>query len=217
MSRPAPRPEVRDPWYQAIIAHPTLTNATKLLLVVLVDDMDPWGRVSVPRSVLAKKLAVHPTRITERVKEATDAKVLHTVVKGRPGTTAEYQAVLPVGAPVRTKRRRRRDPAYGADARTKSGPNMVRPLYQAEVRTSVPSAEREDGAHVQSASSTNSPADTTSPTAVGEKPERNEEGSTSTRVNQYGVGNCVVCSSFEKLGPDDRCSPCAVSAAVRSA
>jgi hypothetical protein len=201
-----PRPEVRDPWYRAIVKHPTLTNGTKLLLVVLVDDMTVYGQVSVPRSKLAKKLGVHEARITERIREAVDARVLDVIVRGKPGTTAVYQALIPDGAPVRTKKGRRRINADGAPVRTK---DMVRALYQVEVHPSAPSVERGHGAPVQSASTTHPPSET-APAVTGKyKSADNENGNERTdATDTYISGHCALCHDVRRLDSLGCCDDC---------
>jgi len=210
--------EVRDPWCRAVIKHSTLTNATKLLLVVLVDDMKLDGRVSVPRSELAKKLGVHPSRITERIKEAVDARVLDVVQRGRPGVTAEYQALLSDGAPVRTKKARRRLNPDGAPVRT-----MQQALHGARTVPSDgadggPSDRLTLGAPVQSPSTTHSPFDT-APAVVGEKPKgaNNEKGNGRTHVTDTSdPRQCALCNEERKLGDDGLCADCAAAAFARS-
>jgi hypothetical protein len=97
----------RDRWRAEVIRSTTIPDSTKVLLIVLADTMTDAGMVSVPRTALAKALNRSPKRVTERIKLAHEAGYLDTVRSGKPGRTAEYQAVLPGeshGAPVRTNR-----------------------------------------------------------------------------------------------------------------
>ena len=85
----------RARWRTAVYKAPHMTNATRLLLIRLADDMHPDGFVSIPRSTLADSLGVHPSRITERIHAAEKAGWLSTRTPGRPGATAEYAATFP--------------------------------------------------------------------------------------------------------------------------
>lgn len=88
------RRSVRAQWRDRVIQSKRIDNATRVLLLVMYDDMNERGYVSVPRSRLAERLQVHPSRITERIKRAKEARLLDSIVVGRPGMTAVYAAVL---------------------------------------------------------------------------------------------------------------------------
>ena len=102
------RPEWRARWKRAVYArHPgftlpdgtgvaPLSDATRVLLLRLLEDMDSGGYVSVPRSRLAEEFGVPPARITERVKLARQHGFLYPVRAARLGRScAVYQAVFP--------------------------------------------------------------------------------------------------------------------------
>jgi len=144
-------------WRRELLANTAVSNATKVLLLVLCDDMDRRGYVSVPRSTLARRLGVAPARITERVREAHKVGLLFTVEQGRPGRTATYVATNPVGTHVRTTRR-------GTHVRT----SEVDKQYQARGTHVRTNAHAQLGTHVHSASS-NPPTLGDSPTFTGEK------------------------------------------------
>src|SRR5215213_6475214 len=94
-----------------------MTEAVRVLLLVMAEDMNQGRYVSVPRLRLAKTLAVDPRRITERVLIARELGLLDTVQNGRPGRTATYQGTFPSGgAHVRTKSKRDRSRLRTADS-----------------------------------------------------------------------------------------------------
>ena len=72
-------------------------------MLLLADSMRDTGAVSVPRRQLAAALNLSEKRVTERIRHARELGYLDTVLKGRPGQTASYIALIPVhGAPGRT-------------------------------------------------------------------------------------------------------------------
>ena len=73
------------------------------------------------------------------------------------------------------------------------------------------------------ASSADTPSDTSAESAStsARSSERNGTAATTStakkgETNFYGLGACVVCGSFEKLGPDGTCASCALIAASGS-
>jgi hypothetical protein len=83
-----------------MLADKTISNGTKLLLHVVMADMDAKGYLSIPRTELARRLNVQRNRITERIAEAKDHGYLDTVSKGVPGRTSQYVATMPSSGPV---------------------------------------------------------------------------------------------------------------------
>ena len=84
----------RTRWREHVIRHAGISNATRVLLLVMHDDMDAQGYVSIPRSQLASRLGIPPSRVTERMKQAKAVGLLDTVVAGGPGVRAVYVAAL---------------------------------------------------------------------------------------------------------------------------
>lgn len=80
------------------VRHAGIGNGVRVLLLYLADHMRVDRTVSVPRSTLAKALNVTPSEITWRIKAATEAGLLDTVVRGRPGVTAVYQGSFSVAS-----------------------------------------------------------------------------------------------------------------------
>jgi hypothetical protein len=137
----------RDEWRAAVLKDPRISNACRVLMLVLADMMRGDGYICRSRSELARVLGVHPSRITQRLNEAVDAGILARIVEGKPGRLAVYQAMRPDGACIRTKRSRNGE--Y-LDMVRRTGPSDG-----ARVRTTRGStAERGHGACVQSAIST---------------------------------------------------------------
>jgi hypothetical protein len=90
----AARP-IRDLWRAEVIRSTAITDGTKLLLVVMADDMREDGYVSVPREVLAKRLGRNERKVSARLEAAVTARLLDRVVRGNRGRTAVYRALLP--------------------------------------------------------------------------------------------------------------------------
>jgi hypothetical protein len=89
------RPSLKPRWRRHVLGTGAITDAVRVLLLLLVDYMDERGYVSVPRAELAALLRKHPNRITERIMAARRAGLLDTVSRAHPGRTAVYRAVLP--------------------------------------------------------------------------------------------------------------------------
>jgi hypothetical protein len=109
----------RARWRREVWRTQRVSDSVRVLLLLLADDMAENGRVSLPRSELARRLGRTPRRVTERLQMACDVGLLDRVQTGKPGATAVYAAVLPTsdGAPVRT-------PAKGADSGTSPGAHV---------------------------------------------------------------------------------------------
>jgi DNA-binding Lrp family transcriptional regulator len=112
---------IGERWRQTVYRDPRISNATRVLLLLLADNLRSDGRASVPRSRLASALGVHPSRVTERTREAVTAGLLKVLTPGSPGTTAVYAVTIPDGAHVRTKRPRK-EPAEMVHTSAPSNP-----------------------------------------------------------------------------------------------
>jgi hypothetical protein len=120
--------EDRRPAFKRAVFAGRMPDSVKVLLLRLLEDMNPKLVVSVPRSKLAEDLGVPLPRISERVKVAREKGYLSQVRRGRPGVTAVYQGMvqrrgtgsvpLEVRHPV---------PSRGTDSVPLSGPLEVRP------------------------------------------------------------------------------------------
>ncbi len=104
----------RERWRAAVFRSKRITDSTRVLLLAMAERMRADGRVSVPRGELVRILDRDTRRITERINLAIEAGLLDRVAAGGPGHTAEYVALLPDGAPVRTRK-------HGADSRSHYG------------------------------------------------------------------------------------------------
>lgn len=113
-------------WRAVVYRHAGINNSVRVLLLYLADNMRADRTVSIPQSRIAEALGVSTRRVKERIAAARSAGLLDTVRKGRPGTTAMYQGLLPkpsLGADVRTNQtaqhgavvRTIKPPLYGAD------------------------------------------------------------------------------------------------------
>lgn len=104
----------RERWRAEVFRSKRITDSTRVLLLAMAERMRADGRVSVPRGELVRIIDRDTRRITERINLAIEAGLLDRVAAGGPGHTAEYVALLPQGAPVRTT-------WHGADTRSHSG------------------------------------------------------------------------------------------------
>jgi hypothetical protein len=89
------RPRTKQDWRAAVLASPRITDATRVLLLLMADSMKPDQTVSVPRRVLAAQLGRHERRIDERVKQAIGAGFLESVAPGYRTHTAVYKCLFP--------------------------------------------------------------------------------------------------------------------------
>ncbi|MCU1691153.1 MAG: hypothetical protein JWM64_244 [Frankiales bacterium] len=71
-----------------------ISDSVRVLLLALCDDMTEAGQVSVPRSRLATRLGRSERRVSERLEQAVEARLLDRVQTGTPGRTAVYAALL---------------------------------------------------------------------------------------------------------------------------
>jgi hypothetical protein len=90
------RPRTKQDWRSAVLLSPRITDATRVLLLLMADSMKPDQTVSVPRHVLAAQLGRHERRITERLGKAVEAGFLECVAPGYRTHTAVYRCLFPV-------------------------------------------------------------------------------------------------------------------------
>jgi hypothetical protein len=90
------RPRTKQDWRSAVLLSPRITDATRVLLLLMADSMKPDQTVSVPRHVLAAQLGRHERRITERLGKAVEAGFLESVTPGHRGHTAVYRCRFPI-------------------------------------------------------------------------------------------------------------------------
>ena len=81
-------------WRRMVFRAP-VTDATRVLLLLLADEMRADLTVCVPRSELARSLDRSERRIQERIKEAKEAGLLATIVRGQKHVTAVYGGTFP--------------------------------------------------------------------------------------------------------------------------
>lgn len=89
------RDPLRERWRREVFASTAITDATRVLLLLLLDDMDERGYVAVPRHVLAKRLNRNERKVSARFEDAVNARLLDRVVRGNKGVTAVYRAMVP--------------------------------------------------------------------------------------------------------------------------
>lgn len=105
-----PRKTVEQ-WRRLVFRAP-VTDATRVLLLLLADEMRADLTVCVPRSELARRLDRSERRIQERIKEAKERDLLATIVRGQKHVTAVYGATFP-------------DALRGTESSTLRGPKSV--------------------------------------------------------------------------------------------
>ncbi len=141
-------PSRRDRWRVEVFRSKRITDSTRVLLLAMAEHMRADGYVSVPRAELVRILDRDAKRITERIALAIEAGLLDRVASGSPGRTAEYVALLPQGAPVRTTKKGADSRAhYGAPVRTVSEPDKGAPGGAANSkgsRSGTPTRSRDD-------------------------------------------------------------------------
>lgn len=86
----------RPGWRASVLATAALTPNTKLVLLVMLDQMDPHGKVRYPVRDIARELGIRNfRRVSDRITEAHRAGYLITVTRAVHGRLAEYQATFP--------------------------------------------------------------------------------------------------------------------------
>lgn len=91
-----PRRSLRDRWRSEVVRSPHITDSTRVLLMLLAEDMREDGYVSVPRQRLAQQLDRTERKVSQRLADAVEARLLDRVVRGQKGRTAVYRALLRV-------------------------------------------------------------------------------------------------------------------------
>ncbi len=132
----------RDSWLERVTAAPDLSDAVRVLLMVLARKMTAAGYVSIPRHDLAKQIGRSPRRVTDRIQSAILANYLAVVRSGCPGHTAEYQAMVPAGGDGARARTKRLGSTGAADRTNPSG----RSAANISGLSSAPPWLRRDGA-----------------------------------------------------------------------
>lgn len=85
----------RARWLREVLRTAQVTESVKLLLISMgVEEMDPAGRVSVPRKDLAARIGRSPARVTDRITEAITGGFLVRLSPGKKSNTAVYAAAL---------------------------------------------------------------------------------------------------------------------------
>ncbi len=89
------RGTLRDRWRREVLRTSAVTDSCKLLLVVMADEMNADGYISITRPELCRRLDRSDRRIAERIQQAVEARLLDRVQRGQKGRTAVYRAMLP--------------------------------------------------------------------------------------------------------------------------
>ncbi|MCW2898784.1 MAG: hypothetical protein JWO67_1049 [Streptosporangiaceae bacterium] len=85
----------RGRWVDEVFRTPHVSAEVKVFLLFLATYyMDPTGRVSEPRELLAQRLGCHPRNITAKFKAAIGAGLMEQTVRGQKGQTAVYRALV---------------------------------------------------------------------------------------------------------------------------
>lgn len=87
---------LRERWRREVYRTPAITDGCRVVLLAMVDDMRQDGYVTVPRDQLADRLGKSERKVSQRLAEAVDARLLDRVVRGQKGRTAVYRALLRV-------------------------------------------------------------------------------------------------------------------------
>jgi hypothetical protein len=85
----------RERWRREVYKTTSVSDAVRVALLALADDMDDSGMVSVGRPELAGKLARSDRRIGERLTSAISAGLLERVSRGQRNGRGRYRAALP--------------------------------------------------------------------------------------------------------------------------
>jgi hypothetical protein len=84
-----------DAWRREVYQSPRISDATRVLLLLMAEHMDRDRKVCVKRVELARELQRHEQRISERIGAAHKAGYLTTVSPGYRGHTAVYEGLFP--------------------------------------------------------------------------------------------------------------------------
>jgi hypothetical protein len=85
----------RERWVDEVFRTPLITDAVRVALLALAQDMDDEGIVSARRDVLAGRLGRSDRRIGDRLKFAIESGYLERVSRGQKNGTGRYQATIP--------------------------------------------------------------------------------------------------------------------------
>ncbi len=97
---PADPNTVRGRWLRYVYATARVPDSVRVLLLVMAEHMDEDGRVEIGRNDLATWLARSPQRISTRLSDATEARLLNQVRRGNRGAKSVFQALIPEGESV---------------------------------------------------------------------------------------------------------------------
>lgn len=130
---------------RSVYRHSSISTGCKLLLIYLWSEANAKGIVSVPRSQLARALAVAPARITEWISAAKQAGFISVVTEGKPGTTAVYHLLVvgtdsgpPLGTEILSKQGVR-NPDQESDTSTRQlGTDFGYPYLQTAANGQTP-------------------------------------------------------------------------------
>ncbi|MEU8151721.1 hypothetical protein [Nonomuraea sp. NPDC048901] len=82
-------------WLREVLRTAQITESVKILLISMgLEEMDPSGRVSVPRVDLAGRIGRAPARVSERITEAVEMGFLIRLSAGKKRHTAVYAAAV---------------------------------------------------------------------------------------------------------------------------
>lgn len=111
-----------DAWRRSALRSVTLTDAAKVLVAVMADNVKIDGTVSVPRSSLADRCACSDRQISERLKQLVEVRFLDRVSAGKRGHTAVYRALRQTGSEREDRALSRGKRAVSPDAFTTAEP-----------------------------------------------------------------------------------------------
>lgn len=86
---------LRDQWVREVFRNPGITDATRVMLLSLAQDMDEDGRVEVSRDEIAVRLNRHPRKITDRYNAGQAAGFLAKAGGGNRSGSNVFQATMP--------------------------------------------------------------------------------------------------------------------------
>lgn len=90
---------MRDRWIAAVLRTDELNPSCKLVCIALSRHMDDRGNVSYRQEDLALEVGMKSVnRVGDRIREAKNAMFLSHIGGGINGTTARYQAMVPLSA-----------------------------------------------------------------------------------------------------------------------
>ncbi len=123
---------------------PLVSDAVRVLLLEMHEDMSEAGQVRMSRAAYAARLGRAERRISDRLEQAVAAGLLDRVEKGAPGRFPLYAALL---SPATGERVRAKGSRAWTDRGTDGGPTYAgRSAAPVDRRTGVPRSSRSGGA-----------------------------------------------------------------------